>query len=70
MSVPTVSRVPNGRSDVAPQTRKRVEALLHQHGYRRRSERARTSARLDVPMVAVDPVGGSTLDAPTIGATN
>ena len=36
VSVPTVSRVVNGRSDVAPQTRKRVEELLRQHGYRRR----------------------------------
>jgi LacI family transcriptional regulator len=146
VSVPTVSRVLNGRSDVAPQTRRRVEALLHHHGYRRRAVRASATARLidlvfndldspwaveiirgveevahaagvgtvvsaihreveparqwlqnlrarasdgvilvtstlespllaelkrlDVPMVAVDPVGGPTLDAPTIGATN
>ena len=28
VSVPTVSRVLNGRSDVAPQTRERVEELL------------------------------------------
>lgn len=146
VSVPTVSRVLNGRSDVAPHTRKRVEDLLHQHGYRRRPARNSTSARLidlvfndldspwaveiirgvedvahaagvgtvvsaihrkseparlwlqnlrarasdgvilvtstletplltelrrlDVPMVAVDPDGGPTLDAPTIGATN
>jgi LacI family transcriptional regulator len=146
VSVPTVSRVVNGRSDVAPQTRERVEELLRQYGYRRRSSRPRTSARLidlvfndldspwaveiirgveDVahaagvgtvvsaihrksssarqwlqnlrarasdgviliasalesplqaelrrlaaPMVVVDPVGGPTLDAPTIGATN
>lgn len=37
VSVPTVSRVVNGRSDVAPQTRARVEELLRQYGYRRRS---------------------------------
>ncbi|WP_103500905.1 MULTISPECIES: LacI family DNA-binding transcriptional regulator [unclassified Streptomyces] len=37
VSVPTVSRVVNGRSDVAPQTRARVEDLLRQYGYRRRS---------------------------------
>jgi LacI family transcriptional regulator len=146
VSVPTVSRVVNGHSDVAPQTRERVEALLRQHGYRRRSPRPRSHARLidlvfndldspwaveiirgveevahaagvgtvvsaihrqpasarqwlqnlrarasdgvilvtstlesplqaelrrlDVPMVVVDPAGGPTLDAPTIGATN
>lgn len=146
VSVPTVSRVVNGRSDVAPHTRARVEELLKRHGYRPRSSRARSTARLidlvfpdldspwaveiirgvedvahaqgvgtvvsaihrrteparlwlqnlrarasdgvilvtstlesplldelrrlHVPMVAVDPVGGPTLDAPTIGATN
>ena len=37
VSVPTVSRVLNGRSDVSPQNRERVEDLLRQHGYRRRS---------------------------------
>ncbi|WP_232789909.1 LacI family DNA-binding transcriptional regulator [Streptomyces jeddahensis] len=36
VSVPTVSRVVNGRSDVSPQTRARVEALLRRHRYRRR----------------------------------
>ena len=39
VSVPTVSRVLNGRSDVAPQTRARVEQLLRDHGYRRRGTR-------------------------------
>ena len=146
VSVPTVSRVLNGRTDVAPQTRARVEELLRRRGYRRRASRSRTRARLidlvfpdldspwaveilrgvedvahaagvgtvvsathrraeparqwlhnlrarasdgvilvtstlesplltelqrhDIPLVAVDPVGGPTLDAPTIGATN
>jgi LacI family transcriptional regulator len=36
VSTPTVSRVLNGRSDVSPQTRERVEQLLREHGYRRR----------------------------------
>ncbi|MBG6184248.1 LacI family transcriptional regulator [Arthrobacter sp. CAN_A214] len=36
VSVPTVSRVLNGRSDVAPATRERIEMLLREHGYRRR----------------------------------
>lgn len=146
VSVPTVSRVLNGRTDVAPQTRARVEELLRRRGYRRRPSRSRTRARLidlvfpdldspwaveilrgvedvahaagvgtvvsathrraeparqwlhnlrarasdgvilvtstlesplltelqrhDIPLVAVDPVGGPILDAPTIGATN
>ena len=37
VSVPTVSRVVNGRSDVAPETRAKVEELLRQYGYRRRT---------------------------------
>ncbi|SDT26295.1 transcriptional regulator, LacI family [Actinoplanes derwentensis] len=39
VSVTTVSKVLNGRSDVAAQTRARVEASLQAHGYRRRSRR-------------------------------
>lgn len=46
VSVPTVSRVLNGRSDVSPQTRARIEALLQQHGYQRRTSRKRDSAGL------------------------
>ncbi|WP_305784640.1 LacI family DNA-binding transcriptional regulator [Symbioplanes lichenis] len=42
VSVPTVSRVLNGRADVAPQTRDLVEKLLKQHGYRRRTSRQQT----------------------------
>ncbi|MFD7466154.1 LacI family DNA-binding transcriptional regulator [Streptomyces tendae] len=33
VSVATVSKVVNGRGDVAPQTRTRVQELLHQHDY-------------------------------------
>jgi LacI family transcriptional regulator len=33
VSVPTVSKVVNGRSDVAPDTRARIESLLVRHGY-------------------------------------
>ncbi|RKN51202.1 LacI family DNA-binding transcriptional regulator [Micromonospora endolithica] len=46
VSVPTVSRVLNGRSDVSPQTRERVEELLSRHGYRRRPPSARASSAL------------------------
>jgi LacI family transcriptional regulator len=41
VSVPTVSRVLNGRSDVAAHTRERVEHLLRAHGYQRRGSRPR-----------------------------
>ncbi|MFI5896742.1 LacI family DNA-binding transcriptional regulator [Actinoplanes sp. NPDC051513] len=33
VSVPTVSKVVNGRTDVAPETRARIETLLVRHGY-------------------------------------
>ncbi len=33
VSVPTVSKVVNGRSDVAPETRARIQQLLVEHGY-------------------------------------
>jgi LacI family transcriptional regulator len=46
VSVPTVSRVLNGRSDVAPRTRERVEGLLREHGYRRRANRDAAAAGL------------------------
>jgi LacI family transcriptional regulator len=46
VSVPTVSRVLNGRSDVSPRTRERVEELLRRHGYQRRVARPRASSGL------------------------
>ncbi|WP_377267972.1 LacI family DNA-binding transcriptional regulator [Peterkaempfera sp. SMS 1(5)a] len=39
VSVATVSKVLNGRTDVAPDTRARVEASLDRHHYRRRTRR-------------------------------
>jgi LacI family transcriptional regulator len=48
VSVPTVSRVVNGRDDVAPQTRTRIEALLEQHGYRRPSRAAERANLIDL----------------------
>ncbi|MBO9569148.1 MULTISPECIES: LacI family DNA-binding transcriptional regulator [Cellulomonas] len=39
VSVPTVSKVLNGRADVAAATRARVEAILEEHSYRRRRGR-------------------------------
>jgi LacI family transcriptional regulator len=50
VSVTTVSKVLNGRSDVAPETRARVEASLERHRYRRRARRhsTRTTEQLDL----------------------
>jgi len=49
VSVTTVSKVLNGRADVAPDTRARVEACLERHRYRRRSRRqAAASGQIDL----------------------
>jgi DNA-binding LacI/PurR family transcriptional regulator len=49
VSVPTVSKVVNGRDDVAPETRERVERVLREQGYRRRGPaREARAALLDV----------------------
>jgi len=54
VSVPTVSRVLNGRADVAPQTRETVENLLKQHGYRRRTSRQQAGKAALVDLVFND----------------
>ncbi|GAA1037868.1 LacI family DNA-binding transcriptional regulator [Virgisporangium ochraceum] len=49
VSVTTVSKVLNGRADVAPETRARVEASLRRHQYQRRTRRQPTgTAQVDV----------------------
>lgn len=49
VSVTTVSKVLNGRADVAPETRARVEASLERHRYRRRGRRQSTgTAQIDL----------------------
>jgi LacI family transcriptional regulator len=54
VSVPTVSRVLNGRTDVSPQTRERVEQLLSEHGYRRRASRQRPGRAALIDLVFND----------------
>ncbi|WP_440063615.1 LacI family DNA-binding transcriptional regulator [Streptosporangium sp. OZ121] len=48
VSAPTVSKVINGRPEVASETRQRIEHLLHKHGYRRRTGQG------DAPVGLVD----------------
>ncbi|MEJ3750848.1 LacI family DNA-binding transcriptional regulator [Actinomycetes bacterium KLBMP 9797] len=43
VSIPTVSKVINGRSGVAADTRARVEALINQYGYRRPASSTRSN---------------------------
>ncbi len=55
VSVTTVSKVLNGRADVAPETRARVEASLERHSYRRRTRRAAEGAhRIDLVFHELD----------------
>lgn len=54
VSVPTVSRVLNGRTDVAPETREKVEQLLSEHGYQRRASRQRPGGAALVDLVFND----------------
>jgi LacI family xylobiose transport system transcriptional regulator len=48
VSAPTVSKVLNGRGDVAPATRSRVEELLRLHGYQRRRGSVQPAPLLDL----------------------
>jgi LacI family xylobiose transport system transcriptional regulator len=48
VSAPTVSKVLNGRGDVAPATRSRVEDLLRRHGYQRRRGSSQPAPLIDL----------------------
>ncbi len=48
VSVPTVSKVINGRADVAPETRQRIEAVIREHGYQRSSRAARSTPLIEL----------------------
>jgi len=59
VSVLTVSRVLNGRSDAPPHTRERVEDLLNRYGYQRETRRAWVTAGLiDVVLEELADLGG------------
>jgi DNA-binding LacI/PurR family transcriptional regulator len=48
VSVPTVSKVLNGRSDVSAETRQRIEAVIGEVGYQPRRHAARTAPLLEL----------------------
>jgi LacI family transcriptional regulator len=55
VSLPTVSKVVNGRPDVAPETRARVERLLDEHNYARPGPRRhRRAGLIDLVLVGLD----------------
>ena len=47
VSIPTVSKVLNGRKGVAPDTRREVERLLNERGYQRRPRTGRGAGLVD-----------------------
>ncbi len=48
VSVATVSKVVNGRLDVAPETRNLIEELIRRHGYRRQKRATRPAPLIEV----------------------
>ncbi|MBO3749985.1 LacI family DNA-binding transcriptional regulator [Streptosporangiaceae bacterium NEAU-GS5] len=48
VSMATVSKVVNGRSQVAPETRAMIEGLIREHGYRRQRRRITPAAAVEV----------------------
>ncbi|WP_210479638.1 LacI family DNA-binding transcriptional regulator [Naasia sp. SYSU D00948] len=54
VSLATISKVLNGRPDVAPETRARIEQLVERHGYLRRGAGPRRSTLLEVVFHALE----------------
>ncbi len=54
VSVPTVSKVLNGREGVSPATREQVKQLLEEHGYARRGRVRRSSGLVDFVISDLD----------------
>jgi DNA-binding LacI/PurR family transcriptional regulator len=54
VSTATVSKVVNGRAEVAPETRAAVESLISRHGYRRQKRRVAPSALIELVFHALE----------------
>jgi DNA-binding LacI/PurR family transcriptional regulator len=54
VSVPTVSKVINGRSDVSPDTRRRVEAVIQEWGYQRTRRPTRAAHLIEMVFNGLD----------------
>jgi DNA-binding LacI/PurR family transcriptional regulator len=54
VSAPTVSKVINGRVDVSPETRQRVEAVIRENGYERSHKSVRPARLLEVVFHQLD----------------
>lgn len=56
VSVPTVSKVLNGRQDVSPPTRQKIERLLEAHGYRRTARSAPEAPLIEIVFHELDAI--------------
>ncbi|MEU1384694.1 MULTISPECIES: LacI family DNA-binding transcriptional regulator [unclassified Nonomuraea] len=54
VSIPTVSKVINGRPEVAPATRHKVERLLQEHGYQRRVSQDTPAGLVDLVFAEIE----------------
>lgn len=54
VSVPTVSKVLNGKNEVAPETRDRIERLIEKHRYARRSRKDSRAGLVDLVFPSLD----------------
>ncbi|MFC4116384.1 LacI family DNA-binding transcriptional regulator [Nonomuraea zeae] len=54
VSTATVSKVVNGRSEVAPETRAQIERLISEHGYRRQRRRGSPAALVELVFHALE----------------
>jgi DNA-binding LacI/PurR family transcriptional regulator len=54
VSTATVSKVVNGRAEVAPETRAAIESLISRHGYRRQKRRVAPSALIELVFHALE----------------
>ena len=54
VSTATVSKVVNGRSEVAPETRALIERLISEHGYRRQRRRGSPAALVELVFNALE----------------
>lgn len=54
VSAPTVSKVLNGRAGVAPETRRRIEQVIQDHGYRRQEQAEPVTPVIEVVFQSLD----------------
>ncbi|MGC5014109.1 LacI family DNA-binding transcriptional regulator [Streptosporangium sp. DT93] len=62
VSISTVSKVVNGRAEVALDTRVAIEKIIEEHGYRRQRKRASRSAAIELVFHELEPASGYAME--------